>query len=67
MSDIKRFNAQEQKGMINLLGIISQSAFLEDEIGRRIDSVPRGKFRLKGAMTNLSRLAGDLIQDMPEQ
>lgn len=64
---VARFNAQEQKGMINLLGIISQAAFLEDEIGRRIDCVPRGKFRYKGALSSLIRLANDLTRTMPEE
>ncbi len=68
MSDnLKRMNSQEQKGMINLLGILSQMAFLEDDIGRRIARIPRGKFRLKGALSNLVRLANDLTVSMPPE
>lgn len=61
----RRMDAGEQKEFINLMGIISQMAHLEDGIGRRIAAIPRGRFRLRGAMSSLVRLANDLTRSMP--
>ena len=65
MGEQKRMNSGEQKGYIDLLGIISKMAFLEDSLGKRIRSVDRGNFRYKGAMTNLVRLANDILRTAP--
>ena len=48
MGEPKRMTANEQKGYIDLLGIISKMAFLEDDLGKRISAVDRGNFRYKG-------------------
>lgn len=65
--DVKRMVAIEQKGYINLLGILSQAVYLEDELGQRIGQLPKGKFRLKGALSNLVRLSNDLTLSMPPE
>lgn len=64
---VRRMVSAEQKEMLNLLGIISQMAFLEDGIGQRISEMPKGKFRLKGALSNLVHLANDLTRSMPKE
>lgn len=65
MEEQKRMTSNEQKGYIDLLGIISKMAFLEDNLGKRIRAVDRGNFRYKGAMTNLVRLANDILHTAP--
>lgn len=64
--DVKRMVSAEQKEFINLLGIVAQLAFVEDGLGRRISSIPRGKWRYKGAMSNLARLVNDLTHSIPK-
>lgn len=63
----KRMAYAEQKEFINLLGIISQMAFLDDGLGQRIEKIPRAKWRLKGALNQLVRLSNDLTLSMPPE
>ena len=65
MGEHKRMIANEQKGYIDLLGIISKMAFLEDDLGKRIRAVDKGNFRYKGAMSNLVRMANDILRTAP--
>lgn len=65
MGEQKRMTANEQKGYIDLLGIISKMAFLEDNLGKRIRAVDKGNFRYKGAMSNLVRLSNDILRTAP--
>lgn len=67
MGEPKRMTANEQKGYIDLLGIISKMAFLEDDLGKRISAVNRGNFRYKGSLSNLVRLSNDILRTAPPE
>ena len=57
----KRMVSAEQKAYIDLLGAISRLAYIEDGMGRRLKSIPRAMFRLKGATSNLMSLSADIL------
>ena len=65
--DEKRMVAAEQRDYISLCGVIAQLKHLEG-LERRLGTIPRSSFRLKGALANLESLKRDLLAStIPEQ
>ena len=67
MPDVKRMVSVEQKEFINMIGAMSQLAFAEDSLGKRMKTIPRAWWRYRGVLCNLGRLVNDLTRSMPKE
>ena len=63
----KRMVSAEQKAYLDMLASISQLAFAEEGLARRIESIPRGKSLLHGGRGMLVKLGNELANTLPPE